>query len=192
LQRTNEFGSGQFSNTFEGIVNNLERRFRETSSEWVKGGVGGLLCPAWNAPDCHGKRLKPVVLAVTVGGLNISEFCEMSIREQLAFIDASEAKLTPREHQISDQITKEIRNRLQFLQKVGLDYLTLARSAGTLSGGESQRIRLTTHDRQRADRRAVCAGRTQHRPAPARQRQADRHAEKSARPRQHRDRRGAR
>jgi excinuclease ABC subunit A len=143
LQRTNEFGSGQYYNDFEGIVNNLERRFRETGSEWVKEELAGFMSGV-ECPDCHGKRLKPVVLAVTVGGLSISDFCEMSIREQLEFIDASEAKLTPREHQISDQITKEIRNRLQFLQKVGLDYLTLARSAGTLSGGESQRIRLTT------------------------------------------------
>jgi excinuclease ABC subunit A len=143
MQRTNEFGSGQYSNTFEGIVENLERRFRETNSEWMKeelaSFMSGVECPA-----CHGQRLKPVVLAVTVGGLNISEFCEMSIREQLHFIDNASDRLTEREHQISDLITKEIRSRLQFLQSVGLDYLTLSRSAGTLSGGESQRIRLTT------------------------------------------------
>ena len=95
-------------------------------------------------PDCHGKRLKPVVLAVTVGDKNISEFCEMSIRDELKFIAENEPNLTEKQRQIGGQIMKEIRNRLQFLQSVGLDYLTLARSAGTLSGGESQRIRLTT------------------------------------------------
>ncbi len=143
LHRTNEFGSGEYRSDFEGIVENLERRFRETGSEWVKeeiaGTMSGVECPA-----CHGRRLKPVVLAVTVGGLNISEFCEMSIRRQLEFINENEPKLTEKQRQIGGQITKEIRARLAFLQSVGLDYLTLARSAGTLSGGESQRIRLTT------------------------------------------------
>ena len=95
-------------------------------------------------PDCHGRRLKPVVLAVTIGDKNISEFCEMSIREELEFIAKNEPNLTEKQRQIGGQIMKEIKNRLQFLQSVGLDYLTLARSAGTLSGGESQRIRLTT------------------------------------------------
>ena len=92
----------------------------------------------------HGKRLKPVVLAVTIGGKNISDFCEMSIRDELKFIADNEPNLTEKQKQIGGQIMKEIKNRLQFLQSVGLDYLTLARSAGTLSGGESQRIRLTT------------------------------------------------
>ena len=91
-------------------------------------------------PDCHGKRLKPVVLAVTVGDENISEFCEMSIRDELKFIAENEPNLTEKQRQIGGQIMKEIRNRLQFLQSVGLDYLTLARSAGTLSGGESQKV----------------------------------------------------
>ena len=85
-----------------------------------------------------------MVLAVTVGDKNISEFCEMSIREELEFIRENEPNLTEKQKQIGGQIMKEIKNRLQFLQSVGLDYLTLARSAGTLSGGESQRIRLTT------------------------------------------------
>ena len=143
MHRTNEFGSGVYYNTFEGIVENLERRFRETNSEWMKEEIGsfmsGVECPA-----CHGKRLKPVVLAVTIGGKNISDFCEMSIRDELKFIADNEPNLTEKQKQIGGQIMKEIRNRLQFLQSVGLDYLTLARSAGTLSGGESQRIRLTT------------------------------------------------
>ena len=143
MHRTNEFGSGQYFNDFEGIVGNLERRFRETNSEWIKEEIAGVMSSV-DCPDCHGQRLKPIVLAVTVGGLNISQFCEMSIRQELEFIHANEDKLTERERQIGGQIMKEIRSRLEFLQSVGLDYLTLARSAGTLSGGESQRIRLTT------------------------------------------------
>ena len=143
MHRTNEFGSGQYFNDFEGIVGNLERRFRETNSEWIKEEIAGVMSSV-DCPDCHGQRLKPIVLAVTVGGLNISQFCEMSIRQELEFIHQNEDKLTERERQIGGQIMKEIRSRLEFLQSVGLDYLTLARSAGTLSGGESQRIRLAT------------------------------------------------
>ena len=143
MHRTNEFGSGVYYNTFEGIVENLERRFRETNSEWMKEEIGSFMSGV-ECPGCHGRRLKPVVLAVTVGDKNISEFCEMSIREELEFIRENEPNLTEKQKQIGGQILKEIKNRLQFLQSVGLDYLTLARSAGTLSGGESQRIRLTT------------------------------------------------
>ena len=143
MHRTNEFGSGVYYNSFEGIVENLERRFRETNSAWMKEEIStfmsGVECPA-----CHGKRLKPVVLAVTVGEKSISDFCEMSIRDELHFIAENEPKLTEKQKQIGGQIMKEIKNRLQFLQSVGVDYLTLARAAGTLSGGESQRIRLTT------------------------------------------------
>ena len=143
MHRTNEFGSGVYYNSFEGIVENLERRFRETNSAWMKEEIStfmsGVECPA-----CHGKRLKPVVLAVTVGEKSISDFCEMSIRDELHFIAENEPTLTEKQKQIGGQIMKEIKNRLQFLQSVGLDYLTLARAAGTLSGGESQRIRLTT------------------------------------------------
>ena len=141
MHRTNEFGSGVYYNTFEGIVENLERRFRETNSEWMKEEIGSFMSGV-ECPDCHG--LKPVVLAVTIGGKNISDFCEMSIRDELKFIADNEPNLTEKQKQIGGQIMKEIKNRLQFLQSVGLDYLTLARSAGTLSGGESQRIRLTT------------------------------------------------
>ena len=143
MHRTNEFGSGVYYNSFEGIVENLERRFRETNSEWMKEEIGSFMSGV-ECPDCHGRRLKPVVLAVTIGDKNISEFCEMSIREELEFIAKNEPNLTEKQRQIGGQIMKEIKNRLQFLQSVGLDYLTLARSAGTLSGGESQRIRLTT------------------------------------------------
>ena len=143
MHRTNEFGSGVYYNTFEGIVENLERRFRETSSEWMKEEIGSFMSGV-ECPDCHGKRLKPVVLAVTIGDKNISQFCEMSIRDELEFIKQNEPNLTEKQQQIGGQIMKEIKNRLQFLQSVGLDYLTLARAAGTLSGGESQRIRLAT------------------------------------------------
>ena len=143
MHRTNEFGSGVYYNTFEGIVENLERRFRETNSEWMKEEIGSFMSGV-ECPDCHGKRLKPVVLAVTIGDKNISDFCELSIRDELKFIADNEPKLTEKQKQIGGQIMKEIKNRLQFLQSVGLDYLTLARAAGTLSGGESQRIRLTT------------------------------------------------
>ena len=135
MHRTNEFGSGVYYNTFEGIVENLERRFRETNSEWMKEEIGSFMSGV-ECPDCHGKRLKPVVLAVTIGGKNISDFCEMSIRDELKFIADNEPNLTEKQKQIGGQIMKEIKNRLQFLQSVGLDYLTLARSAGTLSGGE--------------------------------------------------------
>ena len=131
MHRTNEFGSGVYYNTFEGIVENLERRFRETNSEWMKEEIGSFMSGV-ECPDCHGKRLKPVVLAVTIGDKNISDFCEMSIRDELAFIKENEPHLTEKQKQIGGQIMKEIRNRLQFLQSVGLDYLTLARSAGTL------------------------------------------------------------
>ena len=93
-------------------------------------------------PDCHGKRLKPEVLAVTVGGINIAELSEMSIKEALNFIEGLE--LSETDEKIAYQILKEIKARLNFLADVGLDYLTLSRSAGTLSGGESQRIRLAT------------------------------------------------
>ena len=143
MHRTNEFGSGVYYNSFEGIVENLERRFRETNSEWMKEEIGSFMSGV-ECPDCHGQRLKPVVLAVTIGDKNISQFCEMSIRDELEFIKQNEPNLTEKQQQIGGQIMKEIKNRLQFLQSVGLDYLTLARAAGTLSGGESQRIRLTT------------------------------------------------
>ena len=143
MQRESMFGSGTYFNQFEGIIPNLERRFRETSSEWMKEEIGSFMSGV-ECPDCHGQRLKPVVLAVTIGDKNISQFCEMSIRDELEFIRQNEPNLTEKQQQIGGQIMKEIKNRLQFLQSVGLDYLTLARAAGTLSGGESQRIRLTT------------------------------------------------
>ena len=141
MHRENEFGSGRYFNDFEGIVNNLERRFRETGSEWMKEEIATVMNGV-ECPECHGKRLKPASLAVTVGGKNISDFCEMSVRQELQFLDGME--LTQQEHLIGDGILKEVRERLGFLQSVGLDYLTLSRGASGLSGGESQRIRLAT------------------------------------------------
>ncbi len=127
--------------TFEGMINNLERRYRETSSEFMKEKIQGYMSIK-TCPDCHGLRLKPEVLAVTVGGKNIAEISEMSIRDCYSFMDS--LKLSEKEQLIGAQIIKEIKERLGFLINVGLDYLTLSRSAGSLSGGESQRIRLAS------------------------------------------------
>ena len=143
MHRTNEFGSGVYYNTFEGIVENLERRFRETNSEWMKEEIGSFMSGV-ECPDCHGKRLKPVVLAVTIGDKNISQFCEMSIRDELEFIRQNEPNLTEKQQQIGGQIMKEIKNRLGFLRSVGLEYLTLSRASATLSGGEAQRLKLAS------------------------------------------------
>ncbi len=132
---------GSYYTEFEGIVNNLERRFRETNSSWMREEITNWMNSV-ECPVCHGDRLNKTVLAVTVGGLNISEFCKMSVVQALDFLDHLE--LTEREQMISELIIKEIRERMGFLRSVGLEYLTLARSAGTLSGGESQRIRLAT------------------------------------------------
>ena len=126
---------------FEGVINNVERRYRETSSDFMKEWMAKYMTVR-ECPDCRGKRLKPEVLAVTVGGKNLAELSDMSIREAYAFIDKLE--LTEKEQIIGRQIIKEIKARLGFLINVGLDYLTLSRAAGTLSGGESQRIRLAT------------------------------------------------
>ncbi|MBQ4649166.1 MAG: excinuclease ABC subunit UvrA, partial [Firmicutes bacterium] len=126
---------------FEGAMNNIERRYRETTSNYFKERMEQYMVIR-QCPDCHGQRLKPEVLAVTVGGKNIAEFSEMSIKEALDFVDNLE--LSETDQKIAYQILKEIKARLNFLVDVGLDYLTLSRSAGTLSGGESQRIRLAT------------------------------------------------
>jgi excinuclease ABC subunit A len=124
---------------FEGIINNLERRYKETSSNWIKAEIETYM-NAVPCDACQGKRLSPESLAVTVGGVNIADFCDKSVTEALEFVDALE--LTKK--LIAAPIVKEIKSRLGFLQSVGLEYLTLSRSSGTLSGGESQRIRLAT------------------------------------------------
>ena len=141
VQRESGTRGSTFTTDFEGIIHNLERRFRTTNSSWIRNDIASLMSSE-QCPDCHGHRLKPEYLAVTVGDKNISDFCRMSIVQALDFLDT--LQLTERQKMISAQILKEIRARLGFLQSVGLEYLTLARSASTLSGGESQRIRLAT------------------------------------------------
>ena len=141
MQRESMFGSGTYFNQFEGIIPNLERRFRETSSEWVKEEIA-LVMSSEECPACHGRRLKPTSLAVTVGGINIADFCDKSVNEELDFINT--AKVSTRDEMIGAPIFKEVKERLGFLKSVGLGYLTLSRGAASLSGGESQRIRLAT------------------------------------------------
>ena len=134
-------GKGVLKQAFEGICNNIERRYKETQSDASRKELEELMseCPC---PDCQGRRLRKESLAVTVGGKNIYEFTTLSVEDALAWMDG--LTLTEQQMLIADRILKEIRSRLGFLKSVGLGYLTLARSAGTLSGGESQRIRLAT------------------------------------------------
>ena len=136
-----EYGSGTHYTAFEGVLNNLQRRYNETSSEWMREELEQYMSQV-DCPECHGRRLKPESLAVTVGGLNIMELCDKPVEELLSFIDG--LQLTEREQFIGARILKEIKERLGFLNSVGLGYLTLGRGAATLSGGESQRIRLAT------------------------------------------------
>lgn len=139
---TNKNGESHNRNhSFEGIINNLERRYRETNSEWIKEKMEKHM-RVTECPECHGNKLKPELLAVTVGGKNIMQFCDMSVAEAIEFID--DLKLSQSHMMIAAEIIKEIRGRLKFLANVGLDYLTLSRASATLSGGESQRIRLAT------------------------------------------------
>ena len=134
-------GFGVIKREFEGIVNNLERRYRETQSPAMRADIEECMSET-PCPACRGRRLKPTALAVTVGGMNIADFSELSVVRALAFLD--QLVLSDKEMMIARQILKEIRARLGFLQSVGLGYLTLSRTAATLSGGESQRIRLAT------------------------------------------------
>ncbi len=141
LQYDRGNGRGTLEQAFEGIVNNLSRRYKETQSDSMRRELEE--CMSYHpCPDCHGDRLSPIVLAVTVGGLNIMDFCKLSVSQALEFID--NLTLTGSQQIIAEQILREIRSRLNFLRSVGLEYLTLSRAAGTLSGGESQRIRLAT------------------------------------------------
>ena len=134
-------GFGVIKREFEGIVNNLERRYRETQSPAMRADIEECMSEV-NCPECNGRRLKKTALAVTVGGMNIAEFTELSIFKALEFIDGLE--LNEKDAMIAERIIKEIKARLGFLVSVGLGYLSLSRSAATLSGGESQRIRLAT------------------------------------------------
>lgn len=141
INRKSVYGSGSYEQTFEGIINNLERRYRDTSSNWIKDEIRSYMteipCDA-----CKGDRLSAESLAVTVGGVNISDFCKMSVVDAIDFVKG--LTLTEKEQIIGEEIIKEVIERLNFLKSVGLGYLTLSRSSGTLSGGESQRIRLAT------------------------------------------------
>jgi len=133
--------SGSYTSDFEGVITNLERRYRETSSDWMKEEIA-LQMTEMDCPECHGNRLKPESLSVTVAGISIIEFCRQSVDKAVLFVDGM--NLPERDMLIAKDVLKEIKERLHFLSGVGLGYLTLFRASGTLSGGESQRIRLAT------------------------------------------------
>ncbi len=141
MTRVREYGTGTYEDKFEGIVNNLERRHSETNSDWARSEIESSMIFT-HCRSCKGKRLNKNVLAVTVGGMDIIDFTNMSVVEEIEFL--KNLKLNPSQTIIAKQILKEIDERLNFLRNVGLEYLTLSRTAGTLSGGESQRIRLAT------------------------------------------------
>jgi excinuclease ABC subunit A len=138
-----ERGENTYGATFEGIIPNLERRFRETESEFIKSELERYMV-ARPCPTCEGRRLKPEILAVTVDGRNIWQVSTLSISATCDFVGGLPERLTDRENTIARQVLKEISSRLGFLLDVGLDYLTLDRTSQTLSGGEAQRIRLAT------------------------------------------------
>ncbi|MBR6386253.1 MAG: excinuclease ABC subunit UvrA [Ruminococcus sp.] len=141
LKRPTFLGGGKYNTPFEGIINNLERRYQKTNSEYSRNDIEECMSEI-SCPVCRGKRLKKEYLSVTVGGKNISELTDLSVSSSLDFF--KNLKLTEHENFIAERIIKEISERLGFLKSVGLEYLTLSRSSGTLSGGESQRIRLAT------------------------------------------------
>ena len=141
LHRPKSLGGGSYNTPFEGVINNLERRYKETNSDYSRNDIEECMSEV-ECPMCKGKRLRDEYLAVTVGNKNISEVTDLSVKKGLEFF--SELKLTEHESYIGERIIKEIKERLGFMKSVGLEYLTLSRSAGTLSGGESQRIRLAT------------------------------------------------
>lgn len=141
MKRVTAYGSGTYQNDFEGVVNNLNRRYHETTSDWSRADIEAVMREC-KCGECKGARLKPEPLSVTVGGLNIYQFTELSIAEELEFIE--NLQLTEKEQIIGKLVIREIKERLTFLNSVGLDYLSLSRESGTLSGGEAQRIRLAT------------------------------------------------
>lgn len=141
LLRVARYSGGKMEQPFEGVISNLERRHDETSSDYMRAEIEESMSTV-PCPVCKGRRLRKELLAVKLGGLNIMEFCEMSVTDELAFIE--HLQLSPQKMQIADRVLKEVISRLGFLNSVGLNYLTLARASGTLSGGESQRIRLAT------------------------------------------------
>ncbi len=141
MVRDTEDVKSTYYTEFEGVANNLERRFRETSSNWMREEITNWMNSV-DCPQCHGDRLKKESLSVLIGGMNISQLCRLSVAAMIDFFN--HLQLTEKEEMISHQVIKEIRSRLEFLKNVGLDYLTLSRASATLSGGESQRIRLAT------------------------------------------------
>lgn len=141
MERRSEYGTGTYMAEFEGIVNNLQRRYDETMSDYSRNDIEQYMSVV-DCPECKGARLKKESLGVTVGGINIDELCKKPINKTMVFFD--ELKLSQRDEMIAKAIIKEIKDRIKFLSSVGLEYLTLSRSSGTLSGGESQRIRLAT------------------------------------------------
>lgn len=141
IEYRREFGEGSYDSPFEGVIPNLERRYKETQSDYMKHEIEEYMANI-PCPDCKGKRLKSESLAVTVGGMNIAQLSDMTVRHAREKLSA--LTLNKTEEMIADRILKEIDSRLGFLISVGLDYLTLSRAAGTLSGGEAQRIRLAT------------------------------------------------
>jgi excinuclease ABC subunit A len=141
MEYVRSYGSGTYNSVFEGVITNLERRYKETSSDFMKKDIEKYINMV-KCPKCHGARLNDEVLAVTVGGVNIHDLTKLSIRKEMEFFES--LVLSKRDMMIAAQILKEIKARLKFLLDVGLDYLSLSRSSGTLSGGEAQRIRLAT------------------------------------------------
>lgn len=141
LKRSASLGGGTYQSAFEGVINNLERRFKESSSEAARSEIESYMSVC-ECPECKGARLNPISLNVTVDGKNIDEVSHLSVSNALGFFDS--INLSERDKQIAQGIIKEIKSRLRFLDSVGLNYLTMSRSAATLSGGESQRIRLAT------------------------------------------------
>ena len=146
----------EVTKTFEGVIPNLERRFRETESQWARDEISKYQSAA-ACPTCLGKRLRPEALAVRIAGLDIADASGFSIKEAGEWFAKVNDTLTPQSQEIAGRILKEINDRLIFLNAVGLDYLSMSRSSGTLSGGESQRIRLASQIGSWPDRCALCA-----------------------------------
>ena len=186
-----ERGENTYNATFEGVVTNLERRYRETDSDYIKAELEKFMVQR-PCPTCAGRRLRPEALAVTVDGRDISDVADLSITDALEWALALPSRITERERTIAHQVLKEIVARLGFLVDVGLDYLTLDRTSREPLRRRGPADPAGDPDRHHADGRPVHPRRAVDRPAPARQREADRHAHAAARPGQHRARGGAR
>lgn len=141
LNPDDDFSAREYETTFEGVIHNLERRYLETDSDYVRKKIEGFM-RVLRCPSCHGKRLKPEILSIKIEDYSIIDITEFSVKKCISFF--KDMKLSPMKKEIADQILREVINRLEFLENVGLSYLTLDRAANTLSGGEAQRIRLAT------------------------------------------------